>query len=627
MALLRTPLAPVCGGLAFALSCAFPQYALAQNTERPDEIVVTSSIVETPVRRLGTPVSVIERDELQLRGYYDLADVLRTQPGIGVTNSGGPGKNTVLRIRGEEHYRTLLMIDGVKALDVSATQSAPSFDSLLTTSDLQRVEILRGPQGFIYGADAGGVVNVLSRTGEGPPSARVGLEHGGFDTTKVDASVSGGGTAGDYFVSATDLRTDGFNSQTADVVTADLDGADNTTLHAKLGWNPAEHLRLELVARDVDADAQYDGCFSPATFALVHDCLADTQQTTYKLAARLASGMFDHAFGYSTVSMVRDNLVTNESVFATDGELGRFEYTGSWQPSDALTLVYGVDLQSEDVHDGMATMARDQNGYYVEYQGRVGANVYVSMGARYDDNEDFGAHTSGRASVAVVRDLDGGATLKYRASVGTGFRPPSLFELAFNRGPFAFPPAQGAVLTEESSRGYDVGVEYDGANGLHAEITYFDQKIDDEIFFDLSGFSGYLQSGGGSTSHGVELAVDAPLGSRWRILGNWTHNETADTTNAQRLRRPRNLGNLALVYDAGGDLRLAANYRVSRDSLDVGGVALDDYAVLDLSVAYRLNDTLELSARLQNAADEAYEEVLGYNTAGRAAYAGVKMRF
>ena len=140
---------------------------------RPEEIVVTSSMIAQPRRQIGTAVSVIDFEEIELRGYTDLADVLRTQTGIGVSNSGGPGKSTSVRIRGEESFRTLLIIDGVKALDPSAPQVAPSFDSLLTTSDLQRVEVLRGPQGFMYGADAGGVVNVITKRGAGEFGGRV----------------------------------------------------------------------------------------------------------------------------------------------------------------------------------------------------------------------------------------------------------------------------------------------------------------------------------------------------------------------------------------------------------------------------------------------------------------------
>jgi vitamin B12 transporter len=212
--------------------------------------------------------------------------------------------------------------------------------------------------------------------------------------------------------------------------------------------------------------------------------------------------------------------------------------------------------------------------------------------------------------------------------VGTGFRPPSLFEVAYNRGPFAFPPASGVTLVEESSLGYDLGLEYEGAAGVHLEITYFDQEIEDEIFFDLTGFSGYLQSLGTSTSKGVEIGARAPLGERWEIVGNWTNNDTGDTANEQRLRRPKNLGNIGIEYaSADAKLRFAANYRLSKDSIDIGGVALDDYEVLDLSTSYAFNANFELYARVENATDEDYQDLIGYNTPGRTAYAGMRLRF
>ena len=115
----------------------------------------------------------------------------------------------------------------------------------------------------------------------------------------------------------------------------------------------------------------------------------------------------------------------------------------------------------------------------------------------------------------MCRSLASGTSVKYRASVGTGFRAPSLYEIAYNSGPFASPPAAGSTLAEESSQGYDVGVEYDIANGAHFEVTYFDQEIEDEVYFDLTNFSGYLQSTGITRSKGFEIAASLPLGARW----------------------------------------------------------------------------------------------------------------
>jgi vitamin B12 transporter len=320
-------------------------------------------------------------------------------------------------------------------------------------------------------------------------------------------------------------------------------------------------------------------------------------------------------------------------VFATEGRISRFEYTGSYVASNAATLVYGADLQDEEADTSEGDeLDRNQDGYYVEYQGRFGDRLFLTAGARYDDNDDFGTYTSTRVSGAYTQALGGGHSLKYRASRGTGFRAPSLYEVAYNDRPFGVLPVAAATsLLEETSSGYDVGVEYAAASGLRFEATYFDQDIEDAIVyvFDSATFDdGYLQSNGTSTSRGVELGLRAPLGARWAFVGNWTNNDTETVSGEPRLRRPKNLGNVGVEYTATNDaLRLVVNYRLSGDAIDSGGAPLDDYEVLDLSAAYSLGETFELYGRVLNVGDEEYREVVGYNTPGREAYAGVRLRF
>ncbi|HUO68626.1 MAG TPA: TonB-dependent receptor, partial [Gammaproteobacteria bacterium] len=240
-----------------------------------------------------------------------------------------------------------------------------------------------------------------------------------------------------------------------------------------------------------------------------------------------------------------------------------------------------------------------------------------------------GQHTSSRITGAYLQDLGDGRALKYRASYGTGFRAPSLYEISYNESPFASPPAAGLRLSEETSRGYDLGVEYDTKLGLHVEATYFDQDIHNEIYFDPVGFSGYLQSAGaGSASKGFEVAAEVPLGAGLRLLANWTSNDAKDLTGEPRLRRPKDLANIGLEYQARSQkLELMASYRLARDAVDVGGARLDDYDVVDLSASYSLNPRFELYGRIENATNEQYQEVAGYNTAGRSLYGGVRMHF
>ena len=198
-------------------------------------------------------------------------------------------------------------------------------------------------------------------------------------------------------------------------------------MHVKLGWNLSETLRLQLVARDIEAQAAYDGCPSLATFSTVYDCSTTTDQQIYKLSAEHTSGRASNTFGFSTIDVLRDDFTEGARWFGSDGEIKRVEYTGSFKASEATTLVYGLDFHDEELIHDDGPSSRDQKGYYFEYQGAFADAFFLSLGARYDDNDAFGSHTSSRLSLAYVQDL-GDSSLKYRASVGTGFRAPSLYE-------------------------------------------------------------------------------------------------------------------------------------------------------------------------------------------------------
>ena len=319
--------------------------AQTNDGQKLEEIVITSSRIEIPRRQVGAAISVIDQEEITLRGFNSVADLLRTQPGVGVSSNGGVGTTKALRIRGEEGYRTMVIIDGVKVSDPTGTQVGPNFSHILTTTDLQRIEILRGPQGFIYGADAGGVVNILTRRGEGDLGGLLAAEYGAFSTRKIDGNIAGGTDQLDFYVSMTDMDVTGFNTQVADTVLADDDGYENTTVHSKLGWNATESLRLELVARNVDSRTEFDGCGFPMTF----DCVSETDQVTYRISADFDAGQFTHLAALSNMSVETASFADGFDSFSTDGGLYRAEYTGSYKPTDALTFVYGLELQQEDV--------------------------------------------------------------------------------------------------------------------------------------------------------------------------------------------------------------------------------------------------------------------------------------
>jgi vitamin B12 transporter len=614
---------------ALAVAGVSSLQATADNTtntrNKLEEIIVTSSRVPMPLRQVGTSVSVITQQEIAERGFNSLSDVLRTQPSIGVTNSGGAGQQTTLRIRGEEGFRTLVLLDGIDLSNTSTPQVSTQFEHLLS-SGIQRVEVLRGPQGLMYGADAGGVVNISTIAPQEGFGGEVSAEGGRYGSQQFAGNLAGGNGTVDFNLSATDYETDGFNARTTDTVLRDDDGYDNTTFHGRFGWNVSEDLRLSVVGRNVEGNNEYDSCFTSDTFEPTDVCKDEYEQTAWRVAADYELGRFSHQVFYNDSDTDRDTYGGGAYSFNLGGSVEQIGYLGSFNGGDALRLVYGAELETESVDSDFLDEDRDQEGYYLEYQGGFGDRIFVTAGTRYDDNDDFGTHWSYRASGAYLIDI-GDGELKLKATYGTGFRAPSLNEISTNASPFTLPPALGTELSEEESDGYDLGVSWASAAGLYLEAVYFDQTISDEIIYDFNSF-GYLQANGDTESSGVELIGEWPVLDSLLLTGNYTYNDTENFDGDQRARRPEHLGNLGIRWFGLSDkLVLGLNVRLSRDSVDVDGTDLDDYELVDLNASFLIGKGLEVYGRIENVLDEDYEEVPTYNTSGAAGYAGLRFAF
>ena len=609
----------------FCLSSpVYSQDTSSQDTSSPlEEIVVTSSLVPQPLRQVCTSVSVLNKAEIEAHGNVSLVDILRQMPAIATSNAGGAGKSTSLRIRGEEGFRTLTIFDGIRLSDPASTQIGSQLQHLMSDG-IGRVEVLRGPQGLAYGADAGGVVNISSLSGEQGFFANMDAQAGELGTERFSGNIGGGNDKVDYFLSVSDFETDGYNTRQSDNVLKDDDGYSNTTVHGRVGFALTENLRVDLVHREVDGDVEFDGCYAGTT---VHDCTSDFELKASRVALKYSSDNFSHTLAYSNTENDRENFALGVSSFTANGELKRWEYLGSATNLPGFDLVYGMDIEEASINgDG-----RDNDGFYLEYLSDFSDNIFLTAGIRHDDNEDFGTNTSHRVGAAYLIDLDNTGTIKFKGSLGTGLRAPSPFEIAYNSGSFAFPPASLVSLDKEESEGYEFGIEYVLGHRIHLEAVYFDQEVENAIFFDLAGFSGYLQDVGASTSKGVEITANLQVTDNLRLTSNYTYNDTERPNGEQRLRRPKDLVNIGLAYSAFNN-RMDINgfYRMSRNAIDeVFGtqVELDDFEVVDISASYRITDTYTVYARLENVFDEDYEEIIGFNSPDRAAYIGFKYNF
>jgi vitamin B12 transporter len=618
--------------LALAISTAFFAYPIfAQQTNEENEIeklVVVSSRVAMPLREIATSVSLVTQQDIDARGYANLTDVLKTQPSISASNSGGIGSPTALRVRGEEGYRTLVRIDGVDISDPTGTQVGPQL-AHLQSANISRVEILRGSQGLAYGADAGGVINIYSGSPKEQFSGNVSGELGRYDTQNFSANMGATNEKFDYYIAASDYKTNGFNARLDDA-SQDKDGYKNTTIHSRLGFKVSDDLTLGLVVRNNHGLGQFDNCGFGASAS--NNCESEFNQNNLRADLNYSNDNSQHELAFAKTFIERENFNQGTSDFLTKGTLQRVEYLGNTQLNQEHQLVYGVDWEEEQITS--ASQSRISKGYYFEYQGELFESLYFTAGVRHDDNEDFGEHTSFRLSAAYIWAL-GDDELKLRSAYGTGFRAPSLFEIQYNQGPFAFAPASTTALQEETTKGYEVAVEYSTNKGSRFEVIYFDQKIEDSIFFDLAGFSGYLQDIGESTSDGVELIANIKINDNLGVHANYTYNPTKDTSGDQRLRRPKNVANIGFDYQV-DNLTLSVNVRLVQDYVDLvvdetsfasTAQPQKDYHVFDISARYRVNASLTVFARVENLFDENYQDLAAFNTAGGTPHVGLKYQF
>ena len=524
-----------------------------------------------------------------------------------------------MRIRGEEGFRTRVVLDGIDIADPSSPQISPRIEHLLSEG-LQRIEVLRGPQGLAYGADAGGVIAMTTRQPETGVTANVTAEGGQNGYSKLGGFIAGGAERFQGSLSITDLSTDGFNARPSDNQLQDDDGYSNTTIHGTASLSLTDALTLTGSVHDIDGDNDYDGCFDTATFAQIGACTDTFDQSAARITARFQNTLIDSSLSYEKSEIERAFYSAEILSFETEGEQEEISWIGSLSPQSGQRVTLGFDAVDQSLTDGGSERGRDNLGIWGEYDLDVLAGA-LTVGARWDDNDDFGQHTSWR--ISLQQQLAGSDhPLIVRGAVGTGFRAPSLYEIAYNAGPFSYAPAATTALTEEKSQGWEIGFSW-GQPDQQIEITWFDQEIDNEIYFDMASFSGYLQGTGTTSSQGLELSGETAFLTHWRLLANITWNETESNTKQQRPYRPEWAAASTLLWQD-RSVVAALTARFTRDSVDTFGAPMPNTERLDASVALNVTQSLRVTARIENLTDNQDAQVRDYNQIPRAAYLGLR---
>jgi len=612
-------------GLVLSQAAALPTYA-AEDGLAP--LVVTAGRVSEDPARVSSDTTVISREEIVQSQKTSVADLLRMQTAIDVASTGGPGKATSVFLRGGSSGQTLVLIDGVRV----GSATLGSFDwANLSTADIERIEIVRGAQSSLYGADAmSGVIQIFTRKGTKGTQVRVHTELGSYGTSSGSMSVTGK-TESDisYALTADGLRTD---SVSVAVNGKETDPYRQQTLSGRITL-PVGEGELEVIARNVDGQTSLDGfVFDPATFTFnLADILNYTSNTKQTVGSVKLS--------YPVTDMLETSLQLSRS---SDEVIGRDPAGGfnnsdfktqidqlTWQnhmDMDALSLLAGIDMYRNKGYSSSANLdkAITQTAGFASLAWSVDM-LGVNASVRYDKNSVSQNKTTYKVG-AALHPLAG---LKVTANYGTGFKAPSLNDLYFPASAFS---SGNANLKPESSKGWDVGLAYQvGDDDLKAGLsaTWFEQTYKDLIVWQASPTFFYSPVNiGQARTRGLELSGNIAYGATYMQV-NWTYLDAKDLLTGDLLaRRAKESGNLALgITWAGLHAEVAESVVGPRFSSAGNAKPMQGYHKTDLRLNYAIDKQWKLTARVDNLENKKYEEVSGYGVLGRAWYAGVSTVF
>ena len=618
------------GSAALLLYVAFPAWS---DTGLVPTIVITATRIPTPELDVASSVTVVTADEIAARQERTFAEVLKDIPGLNVVQQGGPGAETSVFMRGTNSNHTKVLVDGIDVSDPSNANAAFDFGQLLT-QDIERVEVLRGPQSGLYGSDAiGGVINVITRAGAGPMKLSASVEGGSFDSFNQTASVSGSQDAFHYSANIAHLHSGSTPVTPLDLLAPgeprNNDYYDNFTVSGKLGYDVTPDLNLGLVARYTNTHLHYTG-EDYSTFPALpaaQQSASDTDEYYGRATAHLVAldGGLTQTLG---VAFTRNRTATLQPQIPESlntGERVKLDWQGVIRVSSAHSVLLGLEDARDEISAPISASMRIASAY-VELQSQLGEHWFSALNARYDDNDRFGSKLTYRIAPTWVSSASG---TKLKASVGSGFKAPTLSELFQSFPPFFF---ANPDLKPESSVGYDLGIEQGlGGGVVRIGATGFYNRIRDLITTDVTGTT-YANVGRASTD-GVEGFVAYQPVKPLTLRLDYTYTEATDEVLHQELlRRPKHKGNLNATWQATDALLLNASVLTVSSWVDgnrdfsIPRLDAPGYTTVNLAASFDLSRQLAVFGRIDNLFDRHYENPVGFLQPRIGVFAGIRAK-
>jgi vitamin B12 transporter len=636
---LRGPLPFAC--LLLAGTSLNPLAVRAQagpETIRLDEVVVSATGTPTPAREVASSVTVITADQIQREQRRTLPQALAAVPGLNIVQIGGPGGQTSVFMRGTNSNHVKVLIDGIDANDPSTPNRSFDFGSMLT-NDIERIEVLRGPQSGLYGADAlGGVISITTKRGEGPPKLTASAEAGSYGTFNQAFGLSGGDDRFNYAFSIAHLKSDSTPVTPPNLVPPgrriNPNSYDNWNYSARLGFKLTDTLSLNWVGRYSDGYLLSTG---DSGFPSVPNAYRSSQSykqafTRGELVFDPFDGRFVNRFGIAYTNQDRSNRSPNAAGILglpTDnlGERTKYDWRGDLKLMEGQMLVMGLQYENERLESRSLTASNGNTGAFVELQSNWSERFFTVANIRRDEDETFGGHTTYRLAPTFIVP---GTETKLKASYGTGFKAPTLSQRFSDSRP-AFNFYGNPNLKPEESRGYDIGFEQPLLdNKLQIGATWFHNDIDNLILTNAARTS-YTNIGRAQTK-GVESFVALELSPQFKIRADYTFTLAKDeTANQELLRRPRHKASLTANWIPIENLNLSATLIYVGDRVDgnrdfsISRMRAPGAAIVNIAAEYKASEKLTVFGRVDNLFDKRYENPVGFLVPGLSAFGGLRV--
>jgi vitamin B12 transporter len=605
------------------LSRAQDAASSALPTAESEGIVVSATRLETPEEESPASISVIRADDLEVKQTRRVADALREIPGVSVAQTGAPGQLTSVFTRGLRSEHTQVLLDGIP---INQGLAGLFNFADLTIDDVDRIEVVRGPQSTLYGPRAlAGVIQIFTKRGSGPPTGEFRAEAGSFSTFRETLSSSGSEKQFDYSISLSRLDTDNERPNNQYRLSNGV---------ANVGWSPNEQLRISSLFLYSLADTgnpdsimhpkRFDNFLTEKWLIAPHVDFKPVEWWEHKLIVS-----YDHE---------RQLNDPNDDgfVFATRALFKRLtiDYQNDLKPASWLTLTSGFFYSEVDAGQerpfvlfgpSFISDHTEETAAFVQASVTPFKGLNLVAGGRYDHFNQFGDIWTYRFAGSY---LFAKTDTHLHASVATGFSPPSSQDKIFGNN-FALKP--------EENLGWDVGAEQRFWSGRVAMgLTYFHNDLSNVIGFNRQFDTLNL---GAARTQGIEAELRVNPIADLTLRATYTYLDAEKTSAADisqlqgaRLpRRPRNEAYVSASYLWFKKLRttIEAKFVNAREELNFGGPNFDieDYAFVNFAAEYEINSRLSILARIDNLTNEQYAEVFGFPALGRAGYGGFKVRF